>query len=126
MQGENLRFISRMYKNKLYAKFNSVNNVVNKYRNNDEIAVRNFLKGLLAKPPLYNLSPTEFSGYKEIIEYITNYNPKLKMSEVSLSQYKHKNVKILKVFKTKQTESFVAYVKKKFKDFDEESFYGLK
>lgn len=124
MHGENLRFISRMYKSKIYGKFTSVNNGANKYKCKEEIAVRNFLKGLLANPPMFNLNPKEFNGYRDIIDFVKLYNPLLRFSSVSLSQYKHKNVKIMKVHKTKESEAFVSYVKAKFKDFDDKAFYG--
>lgn len=124
VHGENLRFISRMYKNKIYGKFTNVNNGANKYKCKEEIAVRNFIKGLLANPPMFNLNPKEFNSYREIIDYVKAYNPLLRFSEVGLSQYKHKFVKIMKVHKTKESDAFVRYVKDKFKDFDENAFYG--
>ena len=124
-EGENLRFISRMYKNKLYGKFSGVSTGINKYTCTEEIAVRNFLKGLLSTPPMFNLHPGSFYDYKEIITFVKNYNPSLRVSVSSLSNYKNRNrkVKILKLQKTKETEAFLRYVKEKFKDFDEKAFY---
>ena len=122
-EGENLRFISRMYKNKLYGKFSGVSNGVNKYNTTEEIAVRNFLKGLLANPPKFNLHPSAFFDYNDIITFVKNYNPALKISKSSLSNLKRRNVKIMRLSKTKESDAFLNYVKLKFKDFDEKLFY---
>ena len=123
-EGENLRFISRMYKTKLYGKFSGVSTGLNKYNNTEEIVVRTFLKGLLANPPKFNLQPDAFLEYKDIIDFVKRYNPSLKISLSSLSNYKHRKVKILKLSKTKESEAFLSYVKLNLKDFDEKSFYN--
>jgi hypothetical protein len=122
-KGSNLRYISAMHKKKLYGKYTSVVKKVNKYDNKEEIAVRNFIKGLLTVPPLYNLPPNAFISSVEIINFIKAYNPELKYNAMNISRYKNRDVKLLKVIKSKETESFVNYVKAKFKDFDEKSFY---
>lgn len=123
-EGENLRYISRLYKNKLYGKFSGVSTGLNKYKSTDEIAVRNFLKGLLANPPKFNLQPGVFYDYKEIIAFVNGYNPHIKIKVNNLALYKRRNVQIVRVQKTNETEAFVKYVKEKFKDFDEKSFYN--
>ena len=122
-EGENLRFICRMYKNKLYGKFSGVSTGVNRYNSTEEIAVRNFLKGVLANPPKFNLQPSAFYDYNDIITFVKNYNPSLKISISSLSHFKHRNVKIMRLSKTKESDAFLNYVKLKFKDFDEKLFY---
>jgi hypothetical protein len=121
-EGENLRCISRMYKTKLYGKYNTVTRP-NKYKNPGEIAVRHFLKGLLSSPPKFNLQTDAFCSYKDIIEFIKEYNPSIKFSANSLSLYKTRNVKMTKLNKTKESEALVRYVKGRFEDFDELSFY---
>lgn len=125
IQGENLRFLSRVYKNKIYGRYTSVANNANKYRKNEEIAVRNFIKGYLNPTPLFNLKHGEFLSYKELLDYVKCYNPSLRISESSISNYKSKKFKIMKLQKTTETEAFVKYVKVRFKDFDETSFYIL-
>lgn len=123
-EGDNLRTISRMYKQKLYGKYSNAGTGVNKYRDNEEIAVRYFLKGLVATPPKFNLPPDSFYTYKEIIAFVKEFNPKLRFNEKDLSNYKNRNVKVLKVQKSKETEAFVRYVKEKFDSFDIGSFYN--
>ena len=122
-EGENLRFISSMYKKKLYGKFTSTGNHTTKYTDTEEIAVRNFLKGLLTTPPMFNLKEDVFYTRREIISFIQQYNPKYKYTEIQLAMYKRRGVRLLKTQKTKETEAFLKYVKAKFNDFDEESFY---
>ena len=127
-QGKNLRFIGRMYKNKLYGKHTSVLQSVKKYKNKEEMVIRNFLKGLLSTPPKFNLNRRVLLGYKDIVEYMLSYNPSLKITVSSLAYLKHSNKEgsLLPVKKTNQSESFVKFVKLKFKDFDVEEFYGEK
>lgn len=123
-QGENLRFISQQYKKKIYGRYTSVSTKQLKYKDVEEVVVRNFLKALLATPPLFNLNRYEFYSYRSIQDYIENYNPRLKISATSLSWYKIRKVTFVKVEKTKETEAFVNYVLLKFKNFDVESFYN--
>ena len=123
-EGENLRFISSMYKKKLYGKYTSMDNKANKYTDTEEIAVRNFLKGLLTTPPMFNLKEDVFYTRREIIDFIQQYNPKYKYTEIQLAKYKRRGISLLKTHKTKETEAFLKYVKAKFNDFDEESFYA--
>jgi len=84
-QAKNLRFIARMSKNKQYSKYSNSGKSVNKYVNSSEIAVRNFLKGLLSTPPMFNLSRGDFYTYGSIVEYIKDFDPKIKINEVSVS-----------------------------------------
>ena len=127
-QAKNLRFIARMSKNKQYSKYSNSGKSVNKYVNSSEIAVRNFLKGLLSTPPMFNLSRGDFYTYGSIVEYIKDFDPKIKINEVSVSliQQRVKLYKWLPLKKNKESEVFVKYIQQKFKDFDVEAYYGLK
>jgi len=49
-----LRFLSNFYKQSIYNKGTSVSSG-NRYKTYIELAVRNFIKGLLSNPPKYNL-----------------------------------------------------------------------
>jgi hypothetical protein len=124
-EGENLRFISSLHKKKLYGKYTSTGNKVSKYINNEEIAVRNFLKGLLSEPPLFNLTPKSFLNRQGIIDFINNYNTQFKYGDANFSRYKDRDVKLLKIHKSKETDAFIKYVKERFLDFDEEAFYAM-
>jgi len=123
IQGEGLRYINGMYKKKPYGKYTSGGFGVKAYSNNEEIAVRNFVKGLFTEPPMFNLPKDAFYSRRDVELFIKEYNPEIKISETSISLYKNRNVKLLKVQKTKETEAFMSYVKTKFKDFDVDSFY---
>lgn len=124
-QGKNLRFIAKLSKNKQYGKYTGVAKIVSKYNNRDEIAVRNFLKGLLSTPPKFNLNREEFKTYQSIVDFIKEYNPKIIVTRDSLGSLNNrvKNLKCLPVNRSETSEAFISYVKEKFKDFDEESFF---
>lgn len=122
-QGENLRGISQHHKKKIYGKYTSISTKSLNYTDAEEIVVRNFLKGLLSTPPLFNLNRDQLVSYRLIQDFIELYNPKLKISENSLALYKHRKVSLVKVEKSVVTEEFVKYVLQTFKDFDVESFY---
>jgi len=124
-QGKNLRFIARMSKTRLYTKYSSGPRV-SSYKSNEEIAVRNFLKGLFSTPPMYNLHRKELVSYPLVLEFLQGYNSKLKYSESRLAIIKHRlnNTRRVPLQKTKESEEFVKYIHTKFKDFDEEAFYG--
>jgi len=123
-QGKNLRFISKIVKTNLYGKYTSGGKKLSKYRSKEEIVERNFLKGLLSNPPLFNLHRSEFKRYKDIVEWIKEFNPKAKVTEDSLSYLNSKvSLKIMKVERTKECESFISFVQKRFKNFDVEEFF---
>jgi hypothetical protein len=85
--GKNLRFISRLSKNKLYAKYLGVKRKENISSSNkeEEVIVRTFIKGLLSTPPKYNLNRFKVKTYREIIDYIHQYNPSIKLNESALA-----------------------------------------
>ena len=123
---KNMRFISRMSKTKLFTRFSSVK-TVNKYKDDEDMVVRKFLKGLLSTPPLFNLHREELMSYQLIQEYLERYNPKIKYTVGMLAIIKYrvsKGVKWLPVQRTKASEVFVQYLKQNFTSFDEEEFYS--
>lgn len=124
-EGENLRYISGVHKKKLYGKYTSVGNRVNKYKITGEIAVRNFVKGVLTNPMLFNLTKDTFYTNRDLIEFIECYNPLFKYNDVILTQYKNRKVKLLKTPRSKESEDFVKYVKIRFPHFTEEGFYSV-
>jgi len=124
-EGENLRSISGMYKKKLYGKYTSLSTSVNKYKNNDDIAIRNFIKGVLTTPPLFNLPLEAFSSRQALIDFIDGYKPGHGYRVDSITRFKHRDVKILVLQKSKETENLVRYIKNTFEEFDENSFYAM-
>ena len=95
------------------------------YKNYLDMAIRNFLKGLLNN--YYNLDCNVFSNYKDIVTYIYDYVKDIdrdyRLTTNSLAQLKRRGVSIKNVIKTKETEGFVQYVKIKFPYFDEKTFF---
>jgi hypothetical protein len=53
---ENLRFISKQAKVKQYSKYSNIRCDSSKYSKQEDLVVKNFLKGLLASPPMFNLN----------------------------------------------------------------------
>jgi hypothetical protein len=95
--GKNLRFIGRLSKNKQYAKYlsgvKSKENISSSNKE-EEVIVRTFIKGLLSTPPKYNLNRFELKSYRDIVEYIHQYNPLIKLSESALAMVQRRiNVK---------------------------------
>lgn len=131
-QGKNLRFLSRMSKNKLYAKFtNDVKNKKNISCKNKEKEglIRSFVKGLLSTPPKYNLNRIELTNYTEIIEFLRLYDPSIKLSENTLavikSRVNNQKIQWTPVKETEKSREFVSFVQRKFKEFNVSEFYGL-
>jgi hypothetical protein len=118
---KNLRFMSKLHKQRLYNRQNSTL-TGNKYKNYTDLAIRNFIKGVLSNPPKYNLE-RNFS-YSEIIEFIKEYDSKVKISKQSISNLKNRKNIFKSVPRTKESIKFVEYVKTKFKNFDEQSYFN--
>lgn len=123
------RYFSSLHKKIIYQKNNATSGVKSKYISYLELAIRNFLVGLMNNQ--YNLDYSSFHSYKEIVNYIHNYNDtseskSFKISPNMLSKLKRKKINIKKsVPKTIETIEFVDYVKVKFPRFDEDSFFKL-
>jgi len=116
-----LRFLSKFHKQSIYSKGTSVSSG-NKYKNYIDLAVRNFIKGLLSNPQKYNLN-TEITSYSEIIEFVQGYDDKIKISKSSISHLKGRKMIFKTVPRTKETLKFVDYIKTRYKDFNEEEFF---
>ena len=94
-----------------------------RYKDKTDIAVRNFVKGLVSSPPLFNLPPSVFSSDKEIVDYVQSYKSGVKMGVERVSLYRQRVVKLGKIVRTPESEDFITFVRAKFPDFDQESFY---
>lgn len=124
---KNQRFLSKIGKLKIYNRETSLSNVQSrgKYKSKIELAIRNFVKGILSNPTMFNLGVNPFKNYAEILEYLNSYPNKgnLKMTKDSLSKLRNRKLIFKIVPKTKDTLLFVDFVKIKFPSFDEESFF---
>lgn len=88
-----------------------------------ELAVRNIVKGMLSNPPKYNLCRDGMS-YVDIITFINGYK-KTKMTVDSISKLKNRKQVLKVVPRTPETLEFVSYVKEKYPEFDEISFFSV-
>lgn len=119
-----LRFLSKFHKQSIYSKGISISSG-NKYKSYIDLAVRNFIRGLLSNPPLYNLK-NEFTSYSELVEFVQGYDDKIKLSKSSISHLKGRKMVFKTVPRTKETMNFIDYVKIKIPEFDEVSFFAGK
>ena len=119
----NLRFISKISKAGLYSKQTRGGGVSNTYKTYEDLAVRNFLKGLLADPPKFNLNRDDLNSQKKILEFLESYHPSIKYTLSGLSNLRNRPIKWKSVPQTPQTDAFINYVKAKFKEFDVTAFY---
>lgn len=128
--GQNLRAISKISKNKLFGKYTSGGTNERKYSRVEDVAVRNFLKGLLSTPPLFNLNRDNFYGYPSIVEYIKTYDSSIKLTCPALAVIQYRvnvdKLKWLPMERTPESDKFIQYVQLKFKAFDVEGFYGVR
>jgi len=116
---KNLRYLSKLHKQRLYNKHSSTL-TGNKYKNYTDLAIRNFIKGLLSDPPKYKLD--KYLNYSEIIDFIKAFDDKAKVSKQSISNLKNRKMILKPVPRTKETVEFVEYIKTKFRNFDENDF----
>ena len=90
--GENLRFIGRVSKNKQYSRFSNLGGSGNRYRHPVELAVRNFVKGLLTEPPMFNLHRVGLESNQKIVDFIHRFNPSLKITVNSIALLKNRSI----------------------------------
>ena len=117
----NLRFLFKYDRQSIYNKHTSTLSG-NKYKNYTDMAIRNFLKGLLSDPQQYNLK-TKVERYSELIDFIKNYDNNVRISKQSLSNLKNRPITFKPVPYNKETLKFVEYVKTKYKEFNDEEFF---
>lgn len=109
-----IRKLARITSTQPYSRITNVKSR-NKYRNDTELAMRVFLKGLLSDPPMFNLV-NNFADYQEIIDFIEKY---VKTSEFPTKRYRKNDLASLKrrvlsprlVPRLEATIAFVAYIK---------------
>lgn len=119
-ESKNLRYISKLHKSRLYNKSSNILSG-NKYKDYSDLAVRNFIKGLLSDPPKYNL-PSQ-SNYTDIIRFIKQFDSEIKVTKQSISNLKNRKTILKNVPRTKETLQFIEYVKTKYPNFDEKAFF---
>ena len=122
-QGENLRFISKLPKVKQYQKYSNTGIVANKYSQNEDLVIKNFVKALLSTPPMFKLHRVGLENYKDIVAFIKGFKPNLKIDVNSIAVLKNRSLKRKSVPRTIHCEAFLQYLLLKFKDFEVDSFF---
>lgn len=117
---DGLRFLSSVHKRSVYSKVTSASGN-SKYKNYEDLAIRNFIKAVLKDPPSHGLE--SFDSYSDLIEYIREYKPSYKISKSSLSNLKTRKVVLKGVPRNPDTLAFAGYIGIRFKSFDEKSFF---
>lgn len=130
-EAERFRFVSKFPFTLPYNKYSTpvVKNVYNNYL---EIGVRNFIKGYVAKEPMFGLTGTEFKTSTELITFITEFDSskvtdikgmlKIKVSRQSIWNLRHRQLIIKPVPKTVENLAFSLYVKKRLPNFRDDDF----
>jgi hypothetical protein len=95
-----------------------------KYKSKIEVGVRNFIKGYLAKVPLFGFKGNEFKCYRDIINFIIgcDHTKEVRISKQSISWLKNRQTFLRPVPKTSENEALASYIKAKFPYFDITSF----
>ena len=122
-QGENLRFISKLSKLKQFSRYSNFSSGVLKYKSKEDLAINNFLKGLIAEPPMFNLHREGLKTNKAIIDYLLQYDPNIKINENNLKNLKRSTITKKSVPRLQECENFIEFVKIKFNQFDEVNFF---
>jgi hypothetical protein len=117
-EGMLIRYISKMPKTVVYSK--NINSVSSKYKSKGEMIVRNFIKALLSDE--LNLNKDSFNNYKEIVDYIKEFNNVYSISENYISQLKRRG-NYVRIPRTDEGELFVEYVRNRFPDFDSDGLF---
>ena len=125
-QGENFRAISKITKVKQFTKYSNIKDSMLKYEKIEDLAINNFVKGLLMEPPMFNLSKDKFKSYEDIVTFVKRFKPSVKMNEQKIAMLKYRKIKLKSVPKLKATEEFVNYVKNHLVEFDSDSFFRRK
>lgn len=72
---------------------------------------------------MFNLHRLGLESYAEILKFLKGFNPSISLTEHSIALLKYRSLKWRTVARIKQSDEFVKYILKKFKDFDLKSFY---
>jgi hypothetical protein len=97
------------------------------YKSYIETSVRGFIKACFSENGLnrYGIPNGMFNTYKDLIEFIYNYEParEVKLTPSSISRLKNRNSISRAVPRTVENESFIDYVKQHIKSFDSDRFF---
>lgn len=114
------RFVSKLPTQGKYNRTDVVRTAV--YKSNIDVAVRSFVRALFSKD--YNLDVNNFGNYKELSIFVEGFDKTCKLNENTIASLKRRPLNKRKLFVSRDIKvvDFVAYVKTKFPEFDDESF----
>lgn len=87
----------------------------NKYKDYSDIAIRNFIKGVING--LYG-DQIKFDNYEELIKFIKGFKPGFRISKSSISNLKHRPMILQSVPLTEEVRKFNEYVRRTYPNFD--------
>jgi hypothetical protein len=119
-ESRKFRYLMRLSRNASYNKETSGSSG-NAYKGTKDKFVRSFLKGLLHTPPRFNLI-NDFSGYAEIISYLKEFDPTIKLTKSGISHLKNRKMIFRSVPRNAESLKFVDFIKLKYPEFDVDSF----
>lgn len=98
----------------------------NKYTNYTDLAIRNFVKGLIKNPldSHFVEIANELNNYNSIIDFILSYKANYKISKSSISNLKSRKLIEKQVPRLPETVDFVDFVKIRFPNFDSDKFFN--
>jgi hypothetical protein len=122
------RFVSKFCQKKSYLKsVNLTKSFKTRYKSYLEIAIRNFIKGYLAKEPYFGLRGSEFLTYGEIIHFIYGFDQakSIKLTRSSISHLKQRKLILRPVPKTLENLKFTEYLMSNLPHFNKVSFLKI-
>ena len=117
--GSLLRYIGKLPKTVMYTK-NLSNSLSGRYKRDIDLASRNFVRALLNNE--LNLDKSNFKNYSQIVEYLKDYNDQISINENSIALLKRRSY-LVKIPKTEASKAFIAFIKQRFPNFDEDNFH---
>lgn len=120
-EGRLLRSISKLPKTVKYSR--NLNTFSGKYKNKQDLLIRNFIKALLNNE--LNLNREEFKTYKDIVDFINNgfdKKDKIFITENYIAQLKRRG-NYVKIPRDNDYDNFIEHVKNTFKDFEVDKLF---
>jgi len=98
---------------------------VNGYKERLETSVRGFIVACVSKNRRFGVPLNAFKSYKEIRDFIYNYEPakNINITPSIISHLKHRNTIPRSVPRNKENENFIKYIKDKIPTFEVDNFF---
>lgn len=117
-----LRYLNTRFRTKIYNE-TSHGGSWTKYRKYADLAVRTFIKLVLAKSPLLPDVWSTLNSYDKIIKFVKAFDPTLKVNKHQISMLKGRNVMIRQIPRLEYALNFLRYVSDVFPSNDWEKYF---